>query len=142
MRMALDNEVEPFVTENGEGTFMLTEEAIKVGDLNLEWQRARYDNAKLHEFLGHWIYQDQTFTDLARMSLPYIGLKSREPQYIKRAAQQPPEEPSKVAAAAAGAGAPSGNGVSGQKLVPNEQQQFEDQKIQREPARGQRDFFE
>jgi len=49
-RMALDNEVEPFVTEKGESTFTLTEEAIKVGDLKLEWQRARYDNAKLHEF--------------------------------------------------------------------------------------------
>ena len=68
-RMALDNEVEPFVTEKGEGTFTLTEEAIKVGDLKLEWQRARYDNAKLHEFLGHWIYQDQTLTDLAKPAL-------------------------------------------------------------------------
>ena len=68
-RMALDNEVEPFVTEKGESTFTLTEEAIKVGDLKLEWQRARYDNAKLHEFLGHWIYQDQTLTDLAKPAL-------------------------------------------------------------------------
>ena len=65
-RMALDNEVEPFVTEKGESTFTLTEDAIKVGDLKLEWQRARYDNGKLHEFLGHWIYQDQTLTDLAK----------------------------------------------------------------------------
>ncbi len=55
-RMALDKEVEPFVTEKGEGTFTLTEEAIKVGDLKLEWQRARYGNAKLRQFLGHWIY--------------------------------------------------------------------------------------
>jgi hypothetical protein len=30
----------------------------------------------------------------------------------------------------------------GQTLVPNEQQQSEDRKIQREPARQQRDFFE
>src|SRR6267378_279955 len=68
-RMALDNEVEPFVTEKGESTFTLTEDAIKVGDLKLEWQRARYDNEKLHEFLGHWIYQDQTLTDLAKPAL-------------------------------------------------------------------------
>src|SRR6266404_1036545 len=68
-RMALDNEVEPFVTEKGEGTFTLTEEAIKVGDLKLEWQRARYNNAKLHGFLGDWIYQDQTLTDLAKPAL-------------------------------------------------------------------------
>jgi hypothetical protein len=76
------------------------------------------------------------------MSLPYIGLGSKEPQYIERPAQQPPEEPPKVAAAAAGAGKPPGNGVLGQRLVPNEQQQSEDQKIQREPVRRQRDFFE
>ncbi len=68
-RLALDNEVEPFVTGKGESTFTLTEEAIKVGDLKLECQRTRYDNAKLHEFLGHWIYQDQTLTDLAKPAL-------------------------------------------------------------------------
>jgi hypothetical protein len=53
------------VTEKGESTFTLTEEGMKIGDLKLEWQRGRYDNAKLHELLGHWIYQDQTLTDLA-----------------------------------------------------------------------------
>ncbi len=68
-RLALDNEVKPFVTENGESTFTLTEDAIKTGDLKLEWQRARYNNGKLHEFLGHWIYQDQTLTDLAKPAL-------------------------------------------------------------------------
>ena len=79
---------------------------------------------------------------VARMSLPYIGLESKERQYIERPAQQPTEEPPKVAAAAAGAGVPPGNGASWQKLVPNEQQQTEDQKIQQAPARRQRDFFE
>ena len=79
---------------------------------------------------------------VARMSLPYIGLESREPQYIERPAQQRTEEPPKAAAAAAGAGNPLGNGGSGQKLVPNEHQQSAEQKIQREPARQQRDFFE
>src|SRR5260370_4361681 len=68
-RLALDNEVEPFVTEKGESTFTLTEAAMKTGDLKLEWQRARYDNGKLYEFLGHWIYQDQTLTDLAKPAL-------------------------------------------------------------------------
>jgi hypothetical protein len=79
---------------------------------------------------------------VARMSLPYIGLESKEPQYIERPAQQPPEEPPKVAAAAAGAGKPSGNGALPQKLVPNEQQQSAEQKIQRERVPRQRDFFE
>jgi hypothetical protein len=68
-RIALDNEVVPFVTEKDESTFTLTEEAIKIGDLRLEWQRARYDNANLHEFLGHWIYNDQSLTDLAKPAL-------------------------------------------------------------------------
>src|SRR5260370_24374996 len=68
-RLALDNEVEPFVTEKGESTFALTEVAMKAGDLKLEWQRARYNNAKLHEFLGHWIYNDQSLTDLAKPAL-------------------------------------------------------------------------
>jgi hypothetical protein len=79
---------------------------------------------------------------VARMSLPYIELENKERQYIERPAQQPPEEPPKVAAAAAGAGKPSGNGAFGQKLVPNEQQQSADQKIQLEPVPRQRDFFE
>jgi hypothetical protein len=68
-RIALDNEVEPFVTNKGESTFTLTEEARKIGDLKLEWQHGRYNNAKLHEFLGHWIYQDQTLTDLEKPAL-------------------------------------------------------------------------
>jgi hypothetical protein len=79
---------------------------------------------------------------VARMSLPYIELENKERQYIERPAQQPPEEPPKVAADAAGAGKPSGNGAFGQKLVPNEQQQSADQKIQLEPVPRQRDFFE
>jgi hypothetical protein len=79
---------------------------------------------------------------VARLSLPYVELENKERQYIERPAQQPPEEPPKVAAAAAGAGKPPGNGSSGQKLVPNEQQQSEGQKIQREPQHRQRDFFE
>ncbi len=41
---------------------------------------------------------------VARMSLPYIQLESREPQYIERPALPPSEEPPNVAAAAAGAG--------------------------------------
>ncbi len=38
-----------------------------------------------------------------RLSLPYIGLESKEPQYIERPALPPPEEPPKVAAAVPGA---------------------------------------
>jgi type IV secretory pathway TraG/TraD family ATPase VirD4 len=68
-RLALDGEVQAVVTENGDTTFALTDDAIKKGALRLEWQRHSYDNVKLHDFLGHWIYQGQTFTDLAKPGL-------------------------------------------------------------------------
>src|SRR5260370_31023038 len=54
---------------------------------------------------------------VARMGLPYIGLGSKEPQYIERPAQQPPDEPPKVAAAAARAGKPSGDRASPPKAL-------------------------
>jgi type IV secretory pathway TraG/TraD family ATPase VirD4 len=60
--LALDEEV----TETGESAFALTEEAVKAGDLRLEWQRGQFDNAKMHAYLGHWIYGDQTFLDMEK----------------------------------------------------------------------------
>ena len=51
-RLALDSEVQPVVTDSGEKTFALTDDAIKQGALRLEWQRHSYDNIKLHAFLG------------------------------------------------------------------------------------------
>jgi hypothetical protein len=68
-RLALDEEVEPVTTAAGEHTFTLTGEAMKSGAVKLEWQRAQYDNAKLHALLAHWIYSDQSLTDLARPAL-------------------------------------------------------------------------
>lgn len=62
-RLALDDEVMPVTTATGENTFALTDEAVKAGDKRLVFQQVQYDNAKLHEFLGHWIYRDQTFMD-------------------------------------------------------------------------------
>ncbi|MGB8473520.1 MAG: type IV secretion system DNA-binding domain-containing protein [Candidatus Acidiferrum sp.] len=69
-RLALDEEVIPVTTASGEKTFALTEEAVKAGDKRLVFQQVQYDNAKLHEFLGHWIYRDQTFMDFL---LPALG---------------------------------------------------------------------
>src|SRR5437667_2069503 len=68
-RLALASEVVLVVTANGEKTFALTSEAVKQGALRLEWHRALYENAKLHAFLGDWIYHDQTLFDLARPAL-------------------------------------------------------------------------
>src|SRR6266478_3585409 len=68
-RLAPDSEVVSVVTDNGEKTFALTTEAVKQGALRLEWRRAHYENAKLHAFLGDWIYHDQKLFDLARPAL-------------------------------------------------------------------------
>jgi type IV secretory pathway TraG/TraD family ATPase VirD4 len=68
-RLAIDPDVAEVTTAAGENTFALTDAAVKTGAVRLEWQRGRYDNAKLHAFLAHWIYQDQTLTDLARLAL-------------------------------------------------------------------------
>jgi hypothetical protein len=50
-------------------TFALTDEAVKAGDVRLEWQRGQLDNAKVHAYLALWIYNDQTFLDLAKPAL-------------------------------------------------------------------------
>jgi hypothetical protein len=63
-RLALDDEVRQMATAAGESTFELTEAALALGDRRLLWQAGSYDHAKLHAFLGHWIYRDQTLTDL------------------------------------------------------------------------------
>jgi len=68
-RLARDDEVQPFTEQAGKTIFTLTEAARRTGDLTLEWQRGLYYNAKLHAFLGHWIYRDQTLADLARPPL-------------------------------------------------------------------------
>jgi type IV secretory pathway TraG/TraD family ATPase VirD4 len=68
-RLALNEEVVPVTTATGEATFSLTDEAVRMGDQRLVFQQGQYDNAKLHAFLGHWIYRDQGFTDFLRPAL-------------------------------------------------------------------------
>lgn len=72
-RFALDNDVLPAVTESGENSFALAEEALKHGALRLEFHRAHYNNAEMHAYLGNWIYQNQTLMDLLRPAL-WAGL--------------------------------------------------------------------
>ncbi len=67
-RMALDGEVVPVTTASGESTFALSEKAVKQGAMRLEWQRAQYDNAKLHAFLGEFIYHDRAPLTLVKWS--------------------------------------------------------------------------
>jgi len=68
-RLALDEEVLPVTTATGEKTFALTDEAVRAGDKRLVFQHVQYDNATLHDFLGHWIYRDQTFMDFLSPAL-------------------------------------------------------------------------
>jgi hypothetical protein len=72
-RLALDSDVVPAVTESGQNTFALTDEALKHGVLRLEFHRSYYNNSEMHAYLANWIYQNQTFMDLVRPAL-WAGL--------------------------------------------------------------------
>lgn len=65
-RLAVDSDVLPTVSDSGENTFALTEEAVKHGALGLELRRAHYDNAEMHAYLGKLIYQNQSLMELVR----------------------------------------------------------------------------
>ncbi|MGC2286876.1 MAG: hypothetical protein WA542_16595 [Candidatus Acidiferrum sp.] len=54
---ASEGEVLEIKTESGGTTLALADEAVKIGDLRLVLQQAQVNSGKLHEFLGHWIYQ-------------------------------------------------------------------------------------
>ena len=72
-RLALDSDVVPAVTESGENTFALTEEALKHGAMRLEFHRRYCSNSEMRACLGNWIYQNQTLMDLVRPAL-WAGL--------------------------------------------------------------------
>lgn len=90
-RLALDEEVIPVTTASGETTFALTNEAVRMGDRLLLFQQGQYDNARLHAFLGHWIYRDQTFIDFLRpglwggLGVFFVGLLVAIPRDAARA---------------------------------------------------------
>ena len=66
---ASEGEVTEVKTESGETTLALTDDAVKIGDLRLVLQQVQINSGKLHEFLGHWVYQDQTLMDFLRPAL-------------------------------------------------------------------------
>jgi hypothetical protein len=68
-RLALDSDVVTAVSESGENTFALTQEAVKQGALRLESPRGYYNNAEMHAYLGNLIYKKQTLMDLVRPAL-------------------------------------------------------------------------
>ena len=64
-RLALDSDV----IERDEYAFVLTEEATRAGAVKVEWQRRKYEKSKLHQWLRHSIYKDQTLMDLEKPGL-------------------------------------------------------------------------
>jgi hypothetical protein len=69
-RLALDDDVDDVddvdsVRSGGGGrTFALSQAGVALGDRRLAWHDASYNHAKLHAFLGHWIYRDRSLLDL------------------------------------------------------------------------------
>src|SRR5258708_3246935 len=66
---ALDEEVMQVKTGTGETVLALTPEAVATGDVRLVIQKVLWDNARLHDFLGQWIYRDETFLDFVKPGL-------------------------------------------------------------------------
>jgi hypothetical protein len=89
-RLALDDEVQPFTTADGASSFALTKAAIALGARRLVWQEGSYNHGKLHTFLGHWIYRDQTLTQLVMpalcgaLGLLVVGLLVAIPKDVAR----------------------------------------------------------
>jgi len=66
LRLARVGEVVPAVLPKGPPGVALTEKAVKQGAMRLEWQEHKFDNDRLYRVIGHWVFQDQTWWDLAR----------------------------------------------------------------------------
>jgi len=62
-RLAFDDEVEVSTNATGETEYGLTEKAQRRGMVRLAWHDEVFIDRSLHEYLGHWIYRDQTVWD-------------------------------------------------------------------------------
>jgi hypothetical protein len=68
-RTALDADVVPVAPTPGGDTFTFTATAVSRGRPASPGKGASGDHAALHAWLRQWVYQDQTFHDLARPPL-------------------------------------------------------------------------
>ncbi len=59
-RLALAGEVEAARNAKGEHVYELTDEGRRQGLARLVWNEGLFNDRQLHQFLAHWIYQDQT----------------------------------------------------------------------------------
>jgi type IV secretory pathway TraG/TraD family ATPase VirD4 len=84
-----DRDVEP-ADDRDDPTWKLSVSALAGGASRLAWQDASYDHAKLHALLRHWVYADQSPTDLAAPALwsavgvGFVGLLVAIPKDIAR----------------------------------------------------------
>jgi hypothetical protein len=72
LRLPRVGEVVPAVPNRLPGV-ALTEKAVQHGAMRLEWQEHKFDNDRLYRVIRHWVFQDQTWWDLARPAC-YGGL--------------------------------------------------------------------
>jgi hypothetical protein len=73
LRLPRIGEVVPAVLPNGLPGVALTERAVQHGAMRLEWQEHKFDNDRLYRVIRHWVFQNQTWWDLARPAC-YGGL--------------------------------------------------------------------
>jgi hypothetical protein len=69
-RFAINEDVRPATTAEGEVTLVLSDAAIEAGERRLVWAVGQHAHAVVHDFLKEWIYGNRTLVDLAR---PVVG---------------------------------------------------------------------
>jgi hypothetical protein len=62
-RLALAGEVEAVANAQGRPVYVLTEEGRRRGIARLVWDEGLFNDRRLHQFLAHWVYRDQTVWD-------------------------------------------------------------------------------
>jgi hypothetical protein len=72
-RLPRVGEVVPAIPPNGPPGVALTKRAVKQGAMRLGWREHKFDNDRLYRVIRHWVFQDQTWWDLARPAC-YKGL--------------------------------------------------------------------
>ncbi len=74
-RLALAGEVEAATDASGKTVYVLTDEARRRGLVRLAWDEALFNERRLHEFLGRWIYGDRAVWEtIERPTYASLGL--------------------------------------------------------------------
>jgi hypothetical protein len=73
LRFILGDEAEKEVQADGRILYRLTHEGTDHGLVGLRWYSGTFNDHLIHEFMSHWIYQDQGFWDHAQRPL-YLSI--------------------------------------------------------------------